>query len=436
MSDSIDESTALRLIRALDEGRLDHLFQAAHIEYAERDQSAGISLTLGLPRDAVTHLVGSMRRAQGLTILSGSWGDYSGWITLSAELVELLHLIDLRANFDFRSADGLPEDEIRHLQNKILIEEVLPLGLTAGELSPTNPSELNLAKNAARRMLIAGTEPTTVYEQWVQRFYEMMQRLPELAAAPLTLDRLRDLHTQLVLDKTTGGVYRTEDAQSTDVGLSPDGPGALPERIPSEMSAIAAYGTGSQKPFIHPLIKVVIYFYWIRRVQPFAIANGLFARLIAHIYEYQQGYRFLPWTPLTRTQSSEWAVPPGELGESRFDATAFVISRLNLFLNAYVEAEREIEDEQRRYQALRTRFRALDVNHRQARILDKALGTPTTVFTIKRHARGWGLAYETARQDFLQLVGIGYLEQTKRGRVFEFRLARDAEKRLLPFLAS
>ena len=285
MSDSIDESTALRLIRALDEGRLDHLFQAAHIEYAERDQSAGTSLTLGLPRDAVTHLVGSMRRAQGLTILSGSWGDYSGWITLSAELIELLHLIDLRANFDFRSADGLPEDEIRHLQNKILIEEVLPLGLTAGELSPTNPSELNLAKNAARRMLIAGTEPTTVYEQWVQRFYEMMQRLPELAAAPLTLDRLRDLHTQLVLDKTTGGVYRTEDAQSADVGLSPDGPGALPERIPSEMSAIAAYGTGSQKPFIHPLIKVVIYFYWIRRVQPFAIANGLFARLIAHSYE-------------------------------------------------------------------------------------------------------------------------------------------------------
>lgn len=436
MKDSIDENTALRLIEALDEGRLDYLFQAAHIDYAEREGFAGTSLTLGLPRDAVTHLLGSMRRAQGLTILADSWGDYAGWITLSAELVELLHKIDVRANFDFRSATDLPDDQIRHLRNQILIEGVLPLGLTIGELSPTNEIELSQARNGARRMLEEGTEPTTEYERWVLRFFEMMRRLPELAAEPLTLDRLRDLHFQLALDKELGGVYRTEDIQNPGVGLSPDGRGTLPQRIPSEMNAIAAYGVGYQKPFVHPLIKTVVYFYWIRRVQPFAVANGLFARLIAHIYEYQQGYRYLPFTPLTRIASSEWAVPPPDVGESRFDATAFVIKRLNLFLNKYVEAEREIEDATRRHQSLRTRFRALDINHRQARILDKALGVPTTVFTIRRHARSWGLAYETARQDFLQLVNVGYLEQTKRGREFEFRLARDAERRLLPLLSS
>jgi len=435
MSESIDERTALRLIEALDEGRLDSLFQAAHIDYAERDSFSSTRLVRGVPRDALAQLLASMRRAQGLTILAGSWGDYSGWITLSAELVQLLHEIDVRASFDFRSVTGLPDDEIRSLQNQILIEEVLPLGLTSGELSPSNEIELAQAKNAARRMLEEGAEPITEYGRWVQRFFDMMQRLPELAAEPLTLDRLRDLHKQLVLDKSVGGVFRTTD-HVPDEGTAPSihEQGALPERIPSEMAAIAAYGTGHQKPFVHPLIKTIVYFYWIRRVQPFEIANGLFARLIAHIYEYQRGYRQLPWTPLTRTQSSEWAVPPPDVGESRFDATSFVIKRLNLFLNAYVEAEREIENATRRYEALRTRFRPLDVNHRQARILDDALAAPTTVFTIRRHARSRGLAYETARQDFLQLVSAGFLEQSKRGRVFEFRLAQDAEKRLLQLL--
>jgi Fic family protein len=431
MEDIIDPQTAARLFHALDDGRLDYLFQTAHVDYSERDGLAGTSLSLGLPRDAVSHLVSSVRQAQGLTILAGAWGDYSAWVTLSAEMVELLHEIDVRAGFDFNSSSALPDDEVRALQNSILVEEVLPLGLTVGELSPRNDIELMQAKYAARRMLMEGTEPTTEYEQWVLRFFNLMSRLPELAEEPLTLHRLMELHTILALDKSTAGVLRTTDATpSASIGLSADGLGAPAERIMSEMSAIAAYGTSQQKPFVHPMIKTIVYFYWIRRIQPFQVANALFARLVIHIFEYQQGYHTLPLTPLTRTASSEWAVPPPGADTPRFDATGFVIKRLNLFLNAYTEAERELADATRRYNALCSRFDGMDINHRQARILDEALSVPTTVFTIKRHARSRGLAYETARQDFLQLVSAGYLEQQKRGRLFEFRLAQDAEKRL------
>jgi Fic family protein len=174
-----------------------------------------------------------------------------------------------------------------------------------------------------------------------------------------------------------------------------------------------------------------VYFYWIRRIQPFSVANGLFARLVIHIYEYQQGYRSMPFTPLTRTAAPEWAVPPPlEAEGGRFDATTFVIKRLRLFLNAYTVGKLEMQTAVQRYEMLTTRFTSLGINHRQARILDEALGVPTTVFTIRRHARSRGLAYETARQDFLGLVKLGYLEQQRRGRLFEFRLSRDAHKRL------
>jgi Fic family protein len=431
MNEFIDPESAVRLIRALDDGQLDYLFQTAHIDYSERDGLAGTTMAMGLPREAVSHLVASARRAQGLTILAGAWGDFAAWITLSAEMVELLHEIDIRSNFDFYANTELPDDEVRALQNQILIEEVLPLGLAHGELSPTNDIELTQARNGARRMLTEGTEPTTEYERWVLRFFELMRRLPELAEEPLTIHRMMELHAMLALDKDTGGVLRTTDTvTSPGIGLSSDGTGARAERILSEMSAIEAYGTRHQKPFVHPMIKTLVYFYWIRRIQPFQVANALFARLVIHIFEYQQGYPTLPLTPLTRTAASEWAVPPPGADVQRFDATTFVIKRLNLFLNAYLEAERELATATRRYKQLVERFRGLSINHRQARILDEALSLPTAVFTIKRHALSRGLAYETARQDFLQLVEAGYLEQQKRGRLFEFRLAHDAEKKL------
>lgn len=431
MSGFNDCESAIRLLKALDEGKLDYLFQTAHIDYAERDGLAGTSLALGLPREDVTHLVSAIRRAQGLTILAGAWGDYSAWITVSAGMVQLLHEIDVRADFDFTASTELPDDEIRALQNQILIEEVLPLGLTFEELSRANDLELTHARNAARRMLAEGTEPETEYERWVLQFFNLMQRLPELAEEPLTVQRLQELHAMLALDKSQGGVFRTDDTvQDIGIGLSSREVGTPAERIMSEMSAIAAYGTGDQKPYVHPMIKTIVYFYWIRRIQPFQIANALFARLVIHIFEYQQGYPTLPLTPLTRSAASEWAVPPSGGDEERFDATTFVIKRLRLFLAAYLEAERELNDATRRYKTLCARFEPLDVNHRQARILDEALALPTTVFTIKRHARSRGLAYETARQDFMQLVSAGYLELQKRGRLFEFRLAHDAEKKL------
>lgn len=432
MDEFIDPESAVRVLQALDDGKLDYLFQTAHIDYSERDGLAGTSLPLGLPREAVTHLISAVRRAQGLTILAGAWGDYSAWITISADMVQLLHEIDVRANFDFYSNSELPDDEVRALKNQILIEEVLPLGLTFDELSRENDLELAHARNAARRMLAEGTEPATEYERWVLQFFSLMRRLPELAEEPLTVQRLQELHAMLALDKSLGGVFRTDDTVHDRglFGLSARDVGAPAERIQSEMSAIAAYGTGQQKPYVHPMVKTLVYFYWIRRIQPFQVANALLARLVIHIFEYQQGYPTLPLTPLTRTASSEWAVPPPDAETPRFDATTFVIKRLRLFLNAYLEAERELANATRRYKALCSRFETLEVNHRQARILDEALALPTTVFTIKRHARLRGLAYETARQDFTQLVTAGYLELQKRGRLFEFRLAQDAEKRL------
>ena len=433
MADEIDPKTAALLIEALDSGRLDYLFQTAHIDYSERDGLLGTSAALGLPRDAVAHMVSAVRAVQGLTIQAGAWGDYSSWIMLSAELVGLLHEIDIRSKFDFSAAVGLPDDEVRFLTNQILVEEVLSLGLTFGELSPTNDVELSQAHTAARRMLVEGTEPATEYERWVLRFFELMQRLPELAEQPLTVNRLLELHAILTEGLAEqGGVLRGTDAiDHPGVGLSADGAGVPARRIASEMSAIAAYGTASQRPYVHPLVKVIVYFYWIRRIQPFSVANGLFARLVIHIYEYQQGYRSMPFTPLTRTAAPEWAVPPPLEAESgRFDATTFVIKRLRLFLNAYVVGKREMQTAVQRHEMLTTRFASLGINHRQARILDEALGVPTTVFTIRRHARSRGLAYETARQDFLSLVKAGYMEQQRRGRMFEFRLSRDAHKRL------
>jgi len=114
----IDEATAFRLISALEDGRLDHLFEAP----TSTTQSATACrrwLTLDCARRS--HPAAGVNPACAGTDDSG-WrmGDYSGWITLSAEMVELLHWVDIHSSFDFSSAVELPDDEIRHLRNQIL----------------------------------------------------------------------------------------------------------------------------------------------------------------------------------------------------------------------------------------------------------------------------------------------------------------------------
>jgi Fic family protein len=64
-----------------------------------------------------------------------------------------------------------------------------------------------------------------------------------------------------------------------------------------------------------------------------------------------------------------------------------------------------------------------DINLRQADILKKFMKNPDKLFVINEIMNTYGVAYETARSDLLNLTKSGYLEKKLIKKKFVFRLS-------------
>jgi DNA-binding transcriptional regulator YhcF (GntR family) len=69
------------------------------------------------------------------------------------------------------------------------------------------------------------------------------------------------------------------------------------------------------------------------------------------------------------------------------------------------------------------------LNDRQRAIIGRALRNPEAQFTIRYHKTNHGIAYPTARRDFLELVEKGYLTVEQRGKAFIFVPSNELEEK-------
>ncbi len=94
---------------------------------------------------------------------------------------------------------------------------------------------------------------------------------------------------------------------------------------------------------------------------------------------------------------------------------------MRLLLDTLNKLEAEVEMQAKAdVKLLHAASAELSLGPRQRAILSHAVRNPDTEFVIRTHQAAHGIAYSTAREDFLQLVSRGYLEQrqTSRGYVF------------------
>jgi Fic family protein len=107
------------------------------------------------------------------------------------------------------------------------------------------------------------------------------------------------------------------------------------------------------------------------------------------------------------------------------DLTCLQTLLAQLSLVALRIVERYLDEWERRDRHLRQMLKKdVDLNDRQRAILGRALRKPEAEFTIRYHKTNHGIAYPTARGDFLQLVEKGYLDVHLRGKVLVFTASR------------
>lgn len=424
MTHEIDPKIAAHMIEALSSGRLDHLFTETNTRYYGRSGFEALRFGSGLPREAVWQLLSSIRRATGLLVFESAWGDFQVRVTPTAELMRGLYEIDTAPSRSLFGRSGIPADEEWIVMDRLLVEEAVLIAL--GKTDPGTPSArlLTETREGVIRVLFDDAKPADLAQTIASRFYRAMRRLPDVYSDPLTPEYIADTHRLLREGEPDAGIYRT--TAEPDPAARPAGPGSVPERIAGEIEALCAYSEADDVPFIHPLIKTLAIGSWMRRVQPFDTYNYLVGRLVSMGFALRYGYQ------VTGIADPELRLQERPENPAGGDSTARFIAQLEVIRQARTLAESELRQRVERYREVTARFASLGVNHRQAFVLDRALRDPEARFNLRHHARTRQLAYETARQDFLKLIEMGLMEQRKRGRAFEFRLAPEAGPQLDP----
>lgn len=420
MASEIDPVEAARVFEAFESGKLDHLFTAANTDYYERDGFESLRFGVGVPRESVWRLISAIRRSTGLLVLESAWGDFQVRVTPTAQMMEALYLIDTApARTAFRK-DQLPPDERWIVRDRQLVEEAVLIGIDKTFTHEPSPAEIAGVRAEVISAVYDDATPTTEAGLVGMRFYAAMRSLPRKGPEHVSPEFLMGLHRMLCGDDEDAGVLRTDDIEP-DAPLSPAVPAS---HIMAELEAMEACSESQDVPFVHPLIKVLGLAWWIRRVKPFDRYNYLVSRLASMALAMRYGYRVRGILDSGR-QLQEKVEGEGDLTR-RFTHQLSIIARSNDI------GEQELERRVRRFREVTERFAHIDVNHRQALILDRALREPDTLFTIKHHARTRQLGYETARQDFTKLVNAGLMEHRRQGKAFVFKIAPGAQKKLAP----
>lgn len=105
------------------------------------------------------------------------------------------------------------------------------------------------------------------------------------------------------------------------------------------------------------------------------------------------------------------------------DITLFLETSLELAQTTLEQLRATIDREEREIASLSNRlFEREHLNRRQYTLVSYALRNPEAEMTIRYHQANHRIAYATARADYLDLVGKGYLRQGYRGNALVFTL--------------
>lgn len=303
-----------------------------------------------------------------------------------------------------------------------LMEEAIHSSLFEGAVS---------TREAAKDMLRSRREPMSRDERMILNNFRAMERLREMASAPLSLDGILELHrilTEGTLDDPgqagrfqQPGEVRVDvvDHRVNRIVHRPPPAGQLPDR----MAALVDFANApdiEDGQYLHPVIRSILLHFQLAYDHPFFDGNGRTARALFYWSMLRRGFwlaEFFSISRLLHRNRGPYELAYQQVESDAQDATYFLIQQLDVLdravdeLFAYVERKAKAQTSLRRRLADRA-----GLNHRQLALLDHALRRPDAEYTHDSHATSHRISGVTARADLLGLVDRGWLRQVRAGR--------------------
>jgi len=202
------------------------------------------------------------------------------------------------------------------------------------------------------------------------------------------------------------------------------------------MTAMCHFANGTSPGYyIHPVIRAILLHLWLAYDHPFVDGNGRTARALFYWSMLHSGYWLFEFVSISdiilqSPKAYYLAFLYSETDEN--DASYFIVHQLEVIkkgiksLYSYIARKTAETSETEKL----LKDWALALNHRQFTLISHALRHPGTVYTVEAHRTSHSTVYETARRDLLDLVEMGLLVKSKRGRTLVFRASPDLSQRI------
>lgn len=356
-------------------------------------------------------------------ILDVNGNPFTFW--LPDNLQRNLHTIDQNTGEDFKFWDP---DTDKRASARYMVSSLMEEAITSSQIEGAVATI-----KEAKKMLIEKRKPRNKSEQMVYNNYITMQSIKDLCKRDLDINLLLDLHrsiTQGTLETVEEeGRFRTAEDDVNVVTSYGEVLFTPPksEEIFDRLHALIDFANGSKnKSFVHPVVKAIMLHFWMAYIHPFTDGNGRMARTLFYWYMIKHGYWLFEYTSISKIilkKTTRYANAYLYSENDSNDLTYFIHFNIEVIMEAVEELKTHIESEREKNRQFYNEFiEHPELNTRQTTILQHLFSNPQDILTIKTHQVLNKLAYQTARNDLLDLEKKNWLKSVKKGKTFYFVL--------------
>jgi len=198
------------------------------------------------------------------------------------------------------------------------------------------------------------------------------------------------------------------------------------KKIPTLIQTLCDFANEENGRFIHPVIKGIIIHFLISYIHPFYDGNGRTARAVFYWYILKRGYWLFEFMTISRVllrSKTGYGLAFQYTETDENDLTYFIKYNLKAIEEAFNDMKEYIKQKQKEQtKTLELIKKTKGINFRQADIIKTLMRSTTKTINVSEVKNTYGVAYETARSDLLNLMEKGHIYRTKVGRKLVFKL--------------
>ena len=343
---------------------------------------------------------------------------------LTPQIAEELHCCDADAANILRKLQGSALSAPAYLSDAFSVEAI-----SSSRLEGAVTTEA-----VAREILRKQKPPKSKDEQMIVNNHRAMQFIRAKGDVLLTPEFICEIQRMVTLDTlknpADSGAFRTTD--DVVVVNSKDGkivhrPPAASE-VPRLVTALCEFvNRENTEPFVHPIITAIALHFLIGYIHPFYDGNGRTARTLFYWYLLSRGYELFSYLPISKIISEsprKYRDAYVATEEDDLDLTYFILHSVSCIqkarqsLSAYLAAE-----EEKKKELLCSIDSLPHLSRRQKSIFAYMVSYADETFGIAEVAERFGVTYQTARTDLMQMEARGYLRVEKVGKSYSYTVA-------------